>query len=86
MDYAAYVAGITFRFIKPHTPLIPLGFDRITQRLRLGVFLEFVNTKLVHRERETKRSLFWLMTPIIVTLEGPRWILWTKALTNTTLC
>jgi hypothetical protein len=57
MNFADYIAGIKFRFIKPHTPLIPLGFDRITQRLRLGVFLEILNTRLARRERETKRTL-----------------------------
>lgn len=57
MDCVDYIADITFRFIKPHTPIIPISFYRFTKWLKLGVFLEIVNTRLAYRERETKRVL-----------------------------
>ena len=41
-----YLHSIAFRFVQPQTPLLPVGFDQISQRLRLGVWFEIMNTRL----------------------------------------
>lgn len=57
MSYADYIANIQFRFVQPHTPIIPLSYYKLPKWLRIGVFLEIVNTRLARREREIKRIL-----------------------------
>ncbi len=52
MKYIDFITNIRFRFIKPHTWLLPIGFDRFTQWLKVDTLLEIVNTKLPWRERE----------------------------------
>ena len=58
MCYRDFVTGITFRVIKPHTPLFPLGFDRYTQRwLKFTVWFEIYNTRLPASENSLKQRL-----------------------------
>jgi hypothetical protein len=57
MDYVDFINGITFRFIKPHTPWALTGYANLLPWLRLGTSLEFSNTKIQSHEREMKRNL-----------------------------
>jgi hypothetical protein len=57
MDYINYISGISFRFIKPQTPLVPIGWAKLRNLLNLGVLLELNNTKIPYRERKMKCSL-----------------------------
>lgn len=54
-DYINYVLGISFRFIKPRTP-IPGWFAKLLQKL-CGITLEFTNTTLPFNELEMKDIL-----------------------------
>lgn len=55
--YSDYLSGISFRFIKPHTPWLPLGFARFTPWRRFGSSLEFANTRIPYCEAEMKENL-----------------------------
>ena len=58
MCYCDFVTGITFRIVKPHTPLLPLGFDWRTQRwLKFPVLFEIFNTQLPVDEDNMKQRL-----------------------------
>jgi hypothetical protein len=57
MDYLDFIGNIRFRFIKPHTPIIPIRCCRYTQGLRIAFFLEVLNTRLAYREREIRSVL-----------------------------
>lgn len=52
-----YISGIQFRFIKPTSPILPIGFSSFTKRFKLGAFIEIMNTKLPSGEQKMKRSL-----------------------------
>lgn len=56
-DYTNCILGITFRFIKPHTPWLPTGYANLIPWMRLGTLLEFSNTKIPYRDGEIKRNL-----------------------------
>jgi hypothetical protein len=62
MSYIDYIRRITFRYIKPQTPLIPIPIGRVgrfgwSQWSRLKGLLELVNIRLPHRERHIKKGL-----------------------------
>jgi hypothetical protein len=57
MDYLDCVSDISFRFIKPHTPL-SAGFARFIQLLAyVGIPLEIINTKISYDGKSIKRNL-----------------------------
>ena len=56
-NYTNYISGITFRFIKPHTPCLPTGYINLTPWIRFANSLESANTRIPYREGETKRNL-----------------------------
>ena len=56
-SFCDFVRGIRFRYIKPQTPIIPIGFDRFSQRLKLGVKFEVFNTRFPRNGRRIKRLL-----------------------------
>lgn len=61
MNYIDYCSAIRFRLIKPHTPVIPLGFERFIRKLKLGsmfrafFIFELFNTRLP-RSQQTMTS------------------------------
>jgi len=55
MNYAAYVQGCSFRFLKPQ--MHPLRFYSLARRLRLVPTLEILNTKLPANERAMRKRL-----------------------------
>lgn len=57
MNYCEFINRINFRIFKPDTPILTLGFDRFTQRLRFGVKLEIYNTCFPRNGRNLKRKL-----------------------------
>jgi hypothetical protein len=56
-NFVDYISRITFRFIKPHTPWLPMGFARFTPWRRFGTALELANTKIPYCEGEMKTDL-----------------------------
>lgn len=57
MNYADYISGISFRFIKPHT-FIPKRYRLLESLLnKAGISLETINTKIPRDEKDTKRRL-----------------------------
>jgi hypothetical protein len=60
MQYADYIAGFSFRFVKPDRP-IPASYHRLSSLLgRLNVSLEIVNTRVPEQGRMMKRRLHQL--------------------------
>lgn len=63
MSYIDYVSHITFRLIKPHTPIIPLGFERFALGMKLGLLFraifrfETFNTRLPRHNQAMKHRL-----------------------------
>lgn len=61
MDYGSYISGISFRFVKPHTPL-PSGlrisgiFAKTLQRF--NVLLDVIITKIANDEQAMKNTLY----------------------------
>jgi hypothetical protein len=51
------VADIAFRLIHPQTPMLPFGFDRFTQRLKIGMLIEFFNTQIPDMPQSTRDKL-----------------------------
>ena len=56
-NFIDYISGISFRFIRPHTPWLPTGYVNFISWIRFGNSVEFANTKIPHREREMKRTM-----------------------------
>jgi cephalosporin hydroxylase len=57
MNYTGYVSGISFRYIKPYTPMIPIPWDRLRYWKKVGTSLEFMNTKIPEHEHIMKYNL-----------------------------
>jgi hypothetical protein len=57
MNFIDYIYGITFRFIQPLTPWLPLSPAAFTPWRRFGTYLESCNTMIPSRERELKQNL-----------------------------
>jgi hypothetical protein len=62
MSYIDYIKGITFRFVKPKTPLVPVPIGRVgrfgwSHWSRIKGLFELVNTRLPYRERQIKAGL-----------------------------
>jgi len=57
VDYASFVSGIDFRFIKPDRPR-PKGYRGVALCLRrAGIHLEVLNTRLPSDEKQIRRTL-----------------------------
>jgi hypothetical protein len=54
MSFHSYVNNIGFRLVKPDTPLLPIGFDRFTQRLRISTLFEAFNTQFPDRRMKER--------------------------------
>ena len=54
MSFHQFVNNIGFRLVKPNTPLLPIGFDRFTQRLRIGTLFEAFNTRFPDRRMKER--------------------------------
>lgn len=52
-----YIRRIAFRFVQPDTRVLPVGFDQVSQRLKLGVWFEILNTRLPEHNREMQDRL-----------------------------
>ena len=57
MNFKDYAHNIQFRFVQPDTRLFSFGFDRISQRLKVGVWFEMLNTILPENESAMKNRL-----------------------------
>jgi hypothetical protein len=62
MGYIDYIKGITFRYVKPRTPLIPIPIGRVgrfgwSQWSRFKGLFELLNIRLPHREKQIKKGL-----------------------------
>lgn len=57
VNFLEFVNNIGFRYINPQTPLLPIGFERFTQKLRLGVKFEIFNTRFPCNGRNIKNLL-----------------------------
>jgi hypothetical protein len=55
--YREYLNNIRFHYIKPDTPILPIGFGRFTQKLKLGTKFEVFNTRFPSNGRQLKRLL-----------------------------
>lgn len=57
VKYREFINRIKFRFVRPHTPLLPVGFERFSQKLKFGVKFELFNTHFPRNGRDLRERI-----------------------------